>query len=60
MPSVKKIVKMFKQSSIHSRLLRLNTARGSGTGLVTVGTTKVMACKSLCFTKDVSDVEIIN
>ena len=44
MTSVKKIVKMFKQSSIHSRLLRLNTARGSGTGLVTVGTTKVMAC----------------
>ena len=32
---------------IHSRLSRLNTARGSGTGLVTVGPAKVKACKSL-------------
>ena len=40
---------------IHSRLSRLNTARGSGTGLVTVGPAKVKACKSLLFTKDVSE-----
>ena len=43
---------------IHSRLLRLNTARRSGTGLVTVGPAIVKACKSLLFTKEVSDVEI--
>ena len=38
----------------------LNTARGSGTGLSTVGPAKVKACscRSLLFTKDVSDIEI--
>ena len=36
----------------------LNTARGSGTGLLTVGPTKVKACRSLLFTKDGSDIKI--
>ena len=42
---------------IYSRLSRLNTARGSGTGLVTLGPAKVVtlgpakvkACKSILF-----------
>ena len=34
---------------INSRLSRLNTARGSGTDLVTVGPAKVKACTSLLF-----------
>ena len=34
---------------IDSRLSRLNTARGSGTGLVTLGPAKVKACKSILF-----------
>ena len=33
----------------YSRLLRLNTAKGSGTDLVTVGPDKVKACKSILF-----------
>ena len=42
---------------INSQLSRLNTARGSGTGLVTVDPSKVIACKSILFTKDVPEVE---
>ena len=37
---------------------RLNSARGSGTGLVTVGPAKVKACKSVLFTEVAHDVEI--
>ena len=32
---------------MNSRLLRLSTARGSGTDLMTVGPAKVKACKSV-------------
>ena len=32
---------------MYSQLSMLNTARGSGTGLVTVGPTKVKTCKSI-------------
>ena len=32
---------------MYSRFSRLNTARGSGTGLLTIGPAKVKACKSL-------------
>ena len=38
---------LYTQIVIYSQLSRLNTARGSGTGLVTVGLTKVKAGKSL-------------
>ena len=41
-----------------SQLLRLNTARGSGTGLVTVGPTKVKACKAIVFSEGIPEVEI--
>ena len=34
---------------IHSRLSRLNTARGSSTSLVTVAPAKVKACNSILF-----------
>ena len=40
-------------------MLRLNTARGSSTGLVPVGPSKVKACKSFLFTEGVPEVKII-
>ena len=47
-----------KLNQIYSRLSRLNTARGSGTGLVTVGPAKVKACKSILCTQGIPEVEI--
>ena len=41
-------------------MLRLDIARGSGTGLVTVGPAKVKACKSILFTEGTPEVEIKN
>ena len=37
---------------------RLSTARGSSTGLVTVGLTNVKACKFVLFTEGIPEVEI--
>ena len=39
---------------------RLNTATGSSTVLVTVGPTKVKACKSILFTEVIPEVKIKN
>ena len=36
---------------IYNWLMRLNTARGSCTGLITIGPSKVKACKSVFFTE---------
>ena len=47
-----------KNIQMYGRLLRLNTARGSYTGLVIVGPAKIKACKSVLFTKDIPEVEI--
>ena len=44
--------------NIYSRFLRLSTARGSGTGLVTVGPAKVKACKSFLFTEGVYSLKV--
>ena len=41
-------------SDIYSRLLRLNTASGSSTGLVTVGPLRHEACKSVLSTNNPS------
>ena len=48
----------FSTREIYSLQLRLNTARGSGTGLVTVGSAKVKACKSIIFTEGIPEVKI--
>ena len=45
---------------MYSRLLRHSTARGSSTGLVPVGSTKVKACKSILLTEGTPKVEIKN
>ena len=42
----------------HSLLSRRNTARGSSTGLVIVGPTKVKACKSILFTEGIPEIKI--
>ena len=42
---------------IYSQLLRHCTSRGSGTGLVPVGPTKVKARKSILFTEGTPEVE---
>ena len=50
---------MFASSrNINSQFLRHSTARGSSTGLVPVGLTKVNACKSILFTEGTAEVEI--
>ena len=43
---------------MYSRLLRHSTARGSSTGLVPVGSTKVKACKSTLFAEGSPEVKI--
>ena len=45
-------------SHINSLLSMHNTARGSCAGLVTVGPTKVKACKSVLFTVGIPEVKI--
>ena len=45
---------------IYSRLSRHITARGSSTSLVTVGPTKVKACKYIKFAEGIPEVEIKN
>ena len=45
---------------IYSWLSRRSTARGSSTGLVPVGSTKVKAQKSFPFTEGTSEVEVLN
>ena len=45
---------------IYSWFLRLSTAMGFGTGLVTVGSTKVKACKSILFIEGSPEVKIKN
>ena len=45
---------------VYSRLSRFNTARGSCTGLVTVGPAKVKNCKSVLFIEVTPEVEIKN
>ena len=45
---------------MYSQLSRLSTARGSSTGLLTVGPAKVKACKSILFIEDIPEVEIKN
>ena len=45
------------QLGIYSWLSRLNTARGSGTGLVTVGLAKVKACRSILLTEGIPVVK---
>ena len=44
---------------MYSQLSRSSTARGSSTSLVTLGPTKVKACKSILFTEGIPEVEII-
>ena len=43
---------------IYCGLSRLSTARGSGTGLVTVGPAKVKACKSILITEGVYSLKV--
>ena len=42
--------------NMYSQLSRLSTARGSCTGLVTVGPAKVKVCKSVLFTEGTPEV----
>ena len=47
---------MSQSKEIYSGLSRLYTARGSGTGHVTVGPAKVKACKSSIYHKAMKNI----
>ena len=50
----------FRHELWYFQLLRLSTARGSSTSLVSVGPAKVKACKSILFTEGIPEVKIKN
>ena len=58
--SLKQIKDVEKGTFINIRLSRHSITRGSSTGLVPVGPTKIKACKSELFNEGTSEVKIMN